>query len=264
MDEHNFRLKETIALTDSRESFYRMIFLEEGNAQFNIDFNEYFVKAPALIFVSENQLVSNNENTRLKGKVIGFSNDFFCIKLNRSETFCDAVIFNTLKPPYVELAENELKKIEYLVNSMEAELKEANEFQEEIIISQLKNLLLYASKIKLNQFGDVDLSRLSKLVTDFQDLLEKEFAEKHSAQYYSDNLNISPKGLNKAVKKELGRTVSELIKEKLIVEAKRELYARDLSVKEIAFKLGFEDPAYFSRFFKKETSHSPKEYAEML
>jgi len=50
----------------------------------------------------------------------------------------------------------------------------------------------------------------------------------------------------------------------LIVEAKRELYTKDLSVKEIAFKLGFEDPAYFSRFFKKETSRSPKEFAELL
>jgi len=49
----------------------------------------------------------------------------------------------------------------------------------------------------------------------------------------------------------------------LIIEAKRELYTKELSIKEIAFKLGFEDSAYFSRFFKKETSHSPKEYVEL-
>ncbi len=157
-----------------------------------------------------------------------------------------------------------VKKVNYLVTAIGNELAEANEFQEEIIISQLKTLLLYASKVKLHQFGEVNLAQMSSLVIDFQNLLDQEYEKQHHVQFYSDQLNISPKGLNKAVKKDLGRTVSEMIKEKLIIEAKRELYTTSLSIKEIAFKLGFEDPAYFSRFFKKETSRSPKEYAELL
>ncbi len=68
----------------------------------------------------------------------------------------------------------------------------------------------------------------------------------------------------KPLKKNSGVLVSELIKEKLIIEAKRETYTTDLSIKEIAFQLGFDDSAYFSRFFKKETSYSSKEYAWMI
>jgi len=242
-----------------------MIFLQEGTVEAKIDFSTFNINAPALIFTSENQLLSlNGESPELKTTTLCFSNDFFCIKLNRSETFCDAVIFNTTKPPYITLDATEAKKIDYLITAMHNELEESNEFQEEIITSQLKTLLLYSSKIKLKQFGEVNLALPSALAINFQNLLDKDYEKEHNVQYYSNQLNISPKGLNKIIKKEFGRTVSDLIKEKLIVEAKRELYTKDLSIKEIAFKLGFEDPAYFSRFFKKETAHSPKEFAELL
>lgn len=265
MNNNHFRIETNIDYTESRDKIFRMIFVDSGAATFKIDFSTYEVTGPALVFVSENQLLSIQEKSNdLRGRSVCFSNDFFCIKLNRSETFCDAVIFNTTKPPYIPLEPSEERKVDYLLTAMYNELEEANDFQEEIIISQLKTLLLSSSKIKLKKFGDVDLTMLSLVVTDFQNLLDTEYERQHNVQFYADQLNISPKGLNKAVKKELGRTVSELIKEKLIVEAKRELYTKELSIKEIGFKLGFEDPAYFSRFFRKETSHSPKEYAELL
>ncbi len=265
MDPSYFRIETDFDYTDSRDKVFRILYIESGRATFKIDFSTYELVGPTLLFVSENQLLSvEDKNDKLLGKTVCFSNDFFCIKLNRSETFCDAVIFNTTKPPYIPLEASELRRVDYLITAMNNELEEANEFQEEIIISQLKTLLLSSSKVKLKQYGEVDLSVLSPIVTDFQNLLDKEYERQHNVQFYADELNISPKGLNKAVKKELGRTVSDLIKEKLIVEAKRELYIKELSIKEIGFKLGFEDPAYFSRFFRKETSHSPKEYAELL
>ncbi|AXT62579.1 AraC family transcriptional regulator [Aquimarina sp. AD10] len=265
MKSDHFRIETDINYIDSRDKIFRMIFISAGDATIKIDFSTYNILGPALIFISENQLLSiEKKSSELSGKAVCFSNDFFCIKLNRSETFCDAVIFNTTKPPYIPLQASESRKVDYLITAMNNELEEANDFQEEIIISQLKTLLLSSSKIKLKQFGEVNLSILSPVVTGFQNLLDQEYERQHNVQFYADELNISPKGLNKAVKKELGRTVSELIKEKLIVEAKRELYTKELSIKEIGFKLGFEDPAYFSRFFRKETSHSPKEYAELL
>ncbi len=266
LNKDSFSLENKLNNIDLREKLFRIIFLETDTpVQVDIDFESYYLQSPALVFISENQLLKIQKNKEaLKGRTLRFSSDFFCIKLNRSETFCDAVIFNTTKPPYVNMDDSEAKKIDYLFTAISNELEGANELQEEIITSQLKTLLLYASKIKLKQFGNVNLLKPSSIVIDFQNILDRKYEHQHNVQFYADNLNISPKGLNKAVKKELGRTVSELIKEKLIVEAKRELYTKELSIKEISFKLGFEDPAYFSRFFKKETSHSPKEYAELL
>lgn len=264
MNKDKFRIESNLIDLKMREKMYKILFLKEGSVRIKIDFETSIQHAPSLIFISENQLLNiQKEPDHLEEIALSFSNDFFCIKLNRSETFCDAVIFNTTQPPYVSLNDTEAKKIEYLISSINNELKEANEYQEEIITSQLKTLLLYASKVKLKQFGAVHTATLSPVVNNFQNLLDEKYEKEHNVQFYADTLNISSKGLNKAVKKELGRTVSELIKEKLIIEAKRELYAKDLSVKEIAFQLGFDDPAYFSRFFKKETSHSPKEFSEL-
>ena len=160
----------------------------------------------------------------------------------------------------VPLTATERNKISFIVDLLKDELQSESLYQEEIITAQLKTLLLECAKIKLVQLGQAPVQRLSKTVSDFQDALEANYQQEHQVKFYAAQLFISTKGLNHATKKELGKTASELIKEKLIIEAKRELYQGHKSIKEIAFALGFEDPAYFRRFFKKCTGKSPKEF----
>lgn len=264
--EKQFDIEEVIWHNDpvSRERLYQVIFFEEGQGTVQLDFEKYEISAPSLLFISEYQLFTTLEGQGVQGKVIQFSNDFFCIKLNRRETFCDAVIFNSTKPPVVLLNEKDQEKINSFLNVLQNELIEPSVYQEEIIFSQLKTLLLECSKIKLNNLGHFPMQQLSQTVTDFQNLLEEHYAKQHQVQFYADQLFIGSKGLNSATKKELGKTASELIREKIIIEAKRELYQGKKTIKEIAFALGFEDPAYFSRFFKKSTSRSPREYMAIL
>ena len=242
---------------------YQIFYFTKGNGTIQIDFDTYDIKGPSLYFISEYQLLKIVAcDDDLQGKVIRFANDFFCIKLNRSETFCDAVIFNSQRPPFVQLDSASKNKIDFIFQGLENEILENNGFQEEIITSQLKTLLLTASGLKLDQGENLYFSGLSSLVTNFQDLLENKFRLEHQVKYYANALHITPKGLNNAVKKELAKNASELIKEKLIIEAKRELYQQRKSVKEIAYELGFEDPAYFNRFFKKSTGRTPLAFLE--
>lgn len=248
----------------TRENVFQVIYFREGRGEVQLDFNTFKVDGPQLFFVSEFQLFTTLSGQKMAGEVLQFANDFFCIKLNRHEVFCDAVLFNTTThSPFISLDHAATNKIEFLIDSMQSELTDESMYQEEILTAQLKTLLLTASKLKLGQMGQVFDQRLSKVVMDFQDLLETNYIKEHSVQFYADALFISPKGLTKATKKDLGRTPGELIKEKILIEAKRELYQDVLSIKEIAFKLGFEDPAYFSRFFKKETQHSPSEFIQL-
>jgi len=244
----------------TREELYQVIHFTSGEGVIQLDFETYKIKAPALLFISEYQLFTTLEDKQVEGKVIQFSTDFFCIKLNRAETFCDAVIFNLTKPPIVQLSDKENNKVNFIIDQIQEELENSGIYKEEIITSQLKTLLLESAKIKLQKMGQTPVLRLSSIVADFQDLLENNYSKKHQVQFYADQLFISPKGLNNATKRELGKTASALIKEKIIIEAKRELYQGKKTIKEIAFALGFEDPAYFSRFFKKSTSRSPKAF----
>ena len=261
-NEKQFDIEDVVWHDDpaSRERLYQVVLFTSGQGKVQLDFKTYDIKSPTLFFISEYQLFTTLEGENVSGKVIQFSNDFFCIKLNRTETFCDAVIFNSSRSPIVNLDGTENNKVQFLLDSLSSELDHPSIYQEEIITSQLKTLLLECSKIKLSKNGNQPIQRLSNTVSDFQNLLEDTYKQHHQVQFYADQLYISSKGLNNATKKELGKTASELIREKLIIESKRELYQGVKTIKEIAFELGFEDPAYFSRFFKKYTSKSPKEF----
>ncbi|MFM9625806.1 helix-turn-helix domain-containing protein, partial [Streptomyces turgidiscabies] len=86
------------------------------------------------------------------------------------------------------------------------------------------------------------------------------YREKHTASDYASILNITPKALAKITKTHLNKTLTSLISERIIIEAKRELYLTNKPVKQIAYELGYDDEYYFSRFFKTNTDVSPQIY----
>jgi AraC-like DNA-binding protein len=141
-----------------------------------------------------------------------------------------------------------------------------DEFSKAIILSHLDSILKYAQRFYKRQF--TDRKPLSgKTVTKFNECLET-FFEKGGTDgkglptvaYIASRLNLSPKYLSDLLKQETGKTALELIHLYVISEANNLLVAGDRSVSEIAFRLGFENPPYFSRLFKKEVGLTPKEY----
>jgi AraC family transcriptional activator of pobA len=97
-----------------------------------------------------------------------------------------------------------------------------------------------------------------------KDVVEKNFSHHRNPGFYAGLLHITPKALGKLVKKHFNKTLTDLIHERVLIEAKRELYLTEKAIKVIASELGFEDPLYFSRWFKKHTNISPEMYRETL
>lgn len=95
-------------------------------------------------------------------------------------------------------------------------------------------------------------------------VLREHFRNKHAPNEYADLLNMSPKALGKLTKHHFNRTLTSLIADRIIIEAKRELYLTSKPIKEIAFELGFSDEYYFSRFFKNNVDVSPQGYREAV
>ncbi|GAA6151861.1 hypothetical protein NBRC116587_12800 [Pseudoteredinibacter isoporae] len=91
-------------------------------------------------------------------------------------------------------------------------------------------------------------------------LISDNYAVDHSVEFYAEKMNLSCKQLNRIAKDNTGYTVSQLIQNHLILEAKRRIMAGDHGVKSIAISLGFGDPSYFSRFFRRHVGVSPREY----
>ena len=102
----------------------------------------------------------------------------------------------------------------------------------------------------------------SPLASDFIALVEKHFRTDHAVSAYADRLFVSPKSLTKRLKAHGYKTPTEIIRDRIVLEAKRELRYTQKTVKEIAFELGFDDPAYFTRYFKKASQLSPQGYRD--
>jgi AraC family transcriptional regulator, transcriptional activator of pobA len=140
--------------------------------------------------------------------------------------------------------------------------------QYELLVSYLKIFLITASRLKTEQQPEakqaVEDLKEPFILQNLKDSIEKDFKTKHSASDYADALNISSKALAKITKTYFNKTLTELISERIVIEAKRELYLTNKSVKEIAYELGYEDEHYFSRFFKTNADVSPQIYRETV
>jgi AraC-like DNA-binding protein len=154
-----------------------------------------------------------------------------------------------------------------LYHKMETEYhNNPDEFSKSIILSHLDSLLKYAQRFYKRQF--IDRKPLSGVtITKFNVILNEYFEEGKSGErglptvnFMASQLNLSSKYLSDLLKQETGKTALELIHLYLISEAKNMLVEGNRSISEIAYELGFENPPYFSRLFKKEVGVSPKEY----
>ena len=93
-------------------------------------------------------------------------------------------------------------------------------------------------------------------------MVEKEYAHLHTVQEYADRLNVAIRTLHKSVNECSGRTPLALINDRIILEAKRMVRYTNLMIKEISAELGFEDPSYFVKLFKRHTGFLPSEFRE--
>ncbi|WP_370996419.1 helix-turn-helix domain-containing protein [Mucilaginibacter sp. RCC_168] len=151
---------------------------------------------------------------------------------------------------------------------MKAEMLNKALAQYEILISYLKIFLITASRLKTEQQAilhqpDKDFKG-PYILQDLKDAIETHFKTKHSASHYADMLNISAKALARITKTHFNKTISNLIAERIIIEAKRELYLTNKPIKEIAYELGYDDEYYFSRFFKTNADVSPQLYRDTV
>ncbi|MBT30061.1 MAG: AraC family transcriptional regulator [Thalassobius sp.] len=127
-----------------------------------------------------------------------------------------------------------------------------------MIKALLKVFLLQLIQLKEQHFTMQDINE--KRVYEFMLLLESNYLEERTTEFYADNLGISAKRLNQILKEKLNKTGVQLIHDRLVLEAKRQIIHSENTIKEISFNLGFKDRSYFSRFFKQHSGQTPQEF----
>jgi len=251
-----------------RHNYYSLIWVKQGSGIVRADFKEYDLSASSLFAFSPYQPFIFLAQD-IKGVALFFHPDFFCIHKHQAEIACNGVLFNNIyEPPFIGVKDDSSVTLNDVLAQIRNEIQNSTLAQHEILVSYLKIFLIHCSRLKREQAPQArtDLAAVGEpfVLQNLKDSIEKNFKTKHSAGEYANELNISIKALAKATKTYFNRTITELISERIIIEAKRELYLTNKTVKEIAYGLGYDDEYYFSRFFKVNTDISPQMYRETV
>ncbi|MFA6262101.1 MAG: AraC family transcriptional regulator [Bacteroidia bacterium] len=238
-----------------RHNFYEIMVFEKGNAQHDIDFTSFAAKSSSVHFVAPDNVHLLLREKNSTGFSIQFTGGYF------SDEVLEKLPFNA-NPPLLKLTKEELKKVLYLVEQIRTELAQNFNLRNSIVCAHAEAvMILLARRAAASNTGETG-APLSPHVEHFKNLVKLHFTQHHTVAHYAGLLSISPKHLIEICKTQTGKTPLKLIQDVLISEAKRQLFHTSHSIKEIAYALGFDDPANFSKYFKAATGYSPLAYRQ--
>lgn len=248
------------ANTDKFKSYIKLLYLPRAYT-LTIDFKQFKTTENCLFFVNSNQYFELQEAGKQSGLLIYYNRDFYCVQIHDAEVACDGLLFNNVfEIPMVLLTPADNQRIAGMITNIRDEFKEQLSSREEMIRTYLKQIIILATRRWKQQHMEQSKPEPSydmEFFRDFSRLVEIHFREKHGLADYADLLAMAPKTLNKKLAKLNISHPNDLIKDRIILEAKRLLTYTGMSIKEIAYHLGYDDPAYFNRLFTNKCQCPP-------
>lgn len=234
-----------------QHDYYELVWFTavEQDDTIQIDFMDYPVSSDCFYFISAHQLHRIDRSGKC-GIVIALSPQFFnnIIEVNvyPRSTFAINSIINQRK---CDLCRS---MVHLITTEYEGECRFS------LMEAYFKALFIHLGPILSNN-PTVGYKRKA---SDLLDLIEDNYILHREVSFYSSQLSLSDKAANDVAKKVLGTTIKDLVQDRLVLEIKREIASGTLSFKELAFRLGFNEPSYFTRFFKQKTGYTPEQYRE--
>lgn len=238
-------------------SYYQIIWFFEAGGTHTIDFKSYEIQDHTLMFVTKDQIHFFDDTLKIDGWLIHFNESFFTP--TDVDIFLKYNIFNSLQNPCYSIDQDTVGIAKSYISLIQSELRERHRFgYEDVVRFLLKSFLINLERIqqknpKENTYYELQFFK-------FKALVETHYKESLSIQEYSALLHISSKTLTTITKSIAHKSPSQLIAERIILEAKRLLKFTTLQISEIAFQLGFEDASYFVKYFKRYIGSSPRDY----
>lgn len=242
---------------------YYLIILINKKAKLTIDFTDYQLNGLNILFLSPFQLLKCHSAEGEDITIIKFHSDFYCIEYHNEEVSCNGVLFNNIyEKPFFPIDKSLYQDIIYNLNKLRSYSNSILKNDISISRSYLQLILALCSKEKHKTHEGMLKKETPNVAYNFKKMLEENFIQYKPVAYYAQKFCLSSSAFNKKVKAVFYKPPSKLIKERIILEAKKKLHLTFASIKEIAFDLGLKDEFYFSRFFKKEVGVSPKYFRE--
>ncbi|MDD2306447.1 MAG: helix-turn-helix domain-containing protein [Prolixibacteraceae bacterium] len=247
--------------------FYSIFWIESGEAIHATEFVEYSLKADTILFVPPGLKHRMYIDKSVGGTYILFNEEFIQYNRTNHVPLKEYRLFNNSDfKSLITVTPEKHEKLNNITGLIFEELKNTDDYSQDIVLNLLHLFLLESRRIfdQQNQAPKEESETTpDTTIIKFKQLIEENFAKEKNVSLYAEMLNMNPSCLNELTKRTTGITAGELIRNRVIDETKKLLYSSSMSGKEIAYELGFDDPAYFSRFFKKYTGTTLKEFRDV-
>ncbi|GGH58791.1 AraC-like DNA-binding protein [Filimonas zeae] len=245
-------------------SYYHLLYFTQGSGEHVIDFTHYPVQKGAIYFMKPGQVHNWYFTVPADGYVINFSDGFFEQAFIRSQVLEHFPFWEPMAGPQViQLPAPEQKKVEAVFEQILKEQTGQAAMNREMMAAMLLQLFITVKR-SMPVAETLPVSYNATLMRNFQQLIERNYAVLKLPKEYAALLYITPNHLNALCKDHLGVSAGELIRKRILLEAKRLLVNLELSIHEIASRLNFQDSSYFIKFFKKDTGITPEAFRKQF
>jgi len=246
-----------------RHKFHEVIIILDGSDVYSADFKDYAITSPCVILVPSGTCHQWQNSKNLKGVVLAFDLEFLGLR-SRSEGV--SKLLRSSIPPVTALNDEVLEALTPHLKRIESEWENKLANRATAIHAALTLILIDLQRhIESQQSSHlVHSSKAQLLYADFLEILDQTWKTSPRPKDLADALRISPDHLSATLREVTGSNTSNLISERILLEAKRLLAHSRLSIAEVAYATGFEDPSYFARFFKRNAGATPKEFREQF
>ena len=248
-----------------KHDFYLSVLFTKGIGTHTIDFNSYSIKPGSLFFMLPGQTHDWTLSENIEGYIFFHTKSFYDLLFpnRRLDEYPTFYLRDNLN--HIQLKPKELVIFNSYFKNILTEYEQSNSLKYRKIGLLLDLIYIDSSRLRYkDEFNSKKTNSQMLYYKDLQLLIDRDFIILKKPKDYAEQLNVTVKHLNKIVKTLLNKSTSDLINERIILEAKRLISHGNLSIKEISDHLGYEDYSYFSRFFKKNTGMTPSEFSKQF
>ncbi len=231
--------------------YFQLFWITQGTGTYIVDLEKTSIQSNHVFCIKPGQKHKLGLDDNARGFVFLFTESFINTGELEFDLGCQSGFLHLFSPSAGIILQHEiLNDMKDLVDKILKEFNNLFSFKTEILKRYFKIFLIYLTRGFEEKFKPVMQTRNMEMVQNFMRLVEKNFKEKKMVADYAGHLAVTPNYLNEVVKKNTGHSAGHHIRQRVILEAKRIAVYSDLSMKEIAYELGFLDPYHFSKFFK--------------
>jgi AraC family transcriptional activator of pobA len=244
-----------------RWSYHRICFLKQGEGEIITGIYKFKARKNTL-FVIPSRVIASSKNWSVdtQGYVLLFNIDFF-LENNFSHHFIsNKKLLTASIQPYINLTDDQAEEVTRIFETIMFEKKLNDNRNNELIALKILELLNLGERLFEQEQGIAGNLPIADIIKRFVDLLDLNYSKEHTVRFYAEQLSMHPNHLNALIKKHTGISAKESIQNRILLEVKYLLHSTKLPIKQISNQMGFNDPNYFTTFFKRFENLSPVNY----